>query len=236
MGNPRSNAINLNGKRFGRLVVGGKPPRIEVLKASKVYLWECTCDCGKVIEVKGRHLREHRASSCGCDARKVDSDVFLSRIDEYTSGGFEAVSILPTVEGFIRFLNTNGVSVSPGRVRKAIDRNGLGDRFVSGIIPGARTWTVDRFRFWKVRPPVLDNPVLGVDSDGLPSYGENADRNLFEFLEDQLMFRWATETDRWKLLRMARELFDARRAVVRQRGLLQGEPDGCVEDGRFATV
>lgn len=53
--------IDLTGQRFGRLVVieraqnrGGRPT------------WRCQCDCGNIVTVPGRDLREATCQSCGC--------------------------------------------------------------------------------------------------------------------------------------------------------------------------
>ena len=53
--------IDLQGQRFGRLVViakGGHHPT-EVL-------WDCICDCGTAHTVSRRNLRNGHSKSCGC--------------------------------------------------------------------------------------------------------------------------------------------------------------------------
>lgn len=57
--------INLQGKRFGKLVAikpNGKT------KANKI-LWLCKCDCGKETTKEGRNLRGGLTKSCGCLAK-----------------------------------------------------------------------------------------------------------------------------------------------------------------------
>lgn len=53
--------INLEGRRFGKLIVKSQLPRID-----EHYRYLCLCDCGNTIEVKGENLRSGRVKSCGC--------------------------------------------------------------------------------------------------------------------------------------------------------------------------
>jgi len=54
--------INLTGKSFGRLVVVSRGPNEKFNMAR----WNCRCSCGKVVLVRGNHLRTGRTVSCGC--------------------------------------------------------------------------------------------------------------------------------------------------------------------------
>ena len=52
---------NLTGQKFGRLTV--------VERAENRYrqtIWRCLCDCGKTVEVQGKHLKDGYTTSCGC--------------------------------------------------------------------------------------------------------------------------------------------------------------------------
>ena len=53
--------IDVTGNRFGQLVV---------IKQAASYrgevMWECVCDCGRVVSVKGTSLRSGKTKSCGC--------------------------------------------------------------------------------------------------------------------------------------------------------------------------
>lgn len=55
-------AMQLGGKRFGRLVVLG---RSKNSKSNKTQ-WRCRCDCGKEVVVVGSNLRSGNTLSCGC--------------------------------------------------------------------------------------------------------------------------------------------------------------------------
>lgn len=54
------------GRRFGRLVVVARVPRVE---RSYAVLWRCRCDCGRTHVVAGIHLRAGHVRSCGCLGR-----------------------------------------------------------------------------------------------------------------------------------------------------------------------
>lgn len=55
-------AIDITGKRFESLVVLERVAN----DSSGNAKWKCLCDCGKVIEVSGNHLRTGHTKSCGC--------------------------------------------------------------------------------------------------------------------------------------------------------------------------
>ena len=56
----------LKNKRFGRLVVLRESGKAK----DRSILWDCSCDCGKVIKVKSRSLVSGETKSCGC-LRKI---------------------------------------------------------------------------------------------------------------------------------------------------------------------
>lgn len=56
--------MNLNGKRFGRLVVVGAEG-VKLKKGSSRY-WECLCDCGSTKFVRQDHLIKGKIVSCKC--------------------------------------------------------------------------------------------------------------------------------------------------------------------------
>ena len=55
--------IDLNGQRFGKLVVLSE---IAERDKNKKVLWSCVCDCGKKTEVTANRLRRGHTKSCGC--------------------------------------------------------------------------------------------------------------------------------------------------------------------------
>ena len=59
VGNP---LIDVSGQRFGRLVVLSPVGQ----GTSQGTRWQCRCDCGASIEVRGGNLRSGNTKSCGC--------------------------------------------------------------------------------------------------------------------------------------------------------------------------
>ena len=59
--------VNLDGQRFGKLVVLRRNQ--EASTAVNHIIFDCRCDCGNEITVYGRELRSGRKTSCGCDRR-----------------------------------------------------------------------------------------------------------------------------------------------------------------------
>lgn len=57
-----SRAIDITGKRYGRLTVVSRAPN----RDSRRSQWLCVCDCGGTKTTLGHTLRIGRAKSCGC--------------------------------------------------------------------------------------------------------------------------------------------------------------------------
>lgn len=59
--------IDITGQKFNRLTV------IEYYKQDKnrCTLWKCKCDCGKIVIVRGVHLKNGHTKSCGCYAKET---------------------------------------------------------------------------------------------------------------------------------------------------------------------
>lgn len=56
---------DLSGRKIGKLTVIKKSN-----KSNRRLYWDCICDCGKQITVKGDHLRQQNQLSCGCLSSK----------------------------------------------------------------------------------------------------------------------------------------------------------------------
>lgn len=65
---------NLVGQRFGRLVAVKMLPR---KKGQEYFYWQCQCDCGKIKNVEGSHLR-HGTRSCGCLRGIVNTKIHVT--------------------------------------------------------------------------------------------------------------------------------------------------------------
>lgn len=59
--------IDLDGQRFGRLVVLERMPN----KTIGNTIWKCRCDCGNESIVQGGNLRGGKVQSCGCLQREA---------------------------------------------------------------------------------------------------------------------------------------------------------------------
>lgn len=58
----RKNAIDLTGRRFGRLVCVERAPN----SSCGATMWICTCDCGNTVTVQYANLTRGATMSCGC--------------------------------------------------------------------------------------------------------------------------------------------------------------------------
>ena len=63
--------IEMKGKKFGRLTVIDYAG----VKGRRRSMWLCQCECGKIIEVDGTHLRSGHSKSCGCISKQLISNV-----------------------------------------------------------------------------------------------------------------------------------------------------------------
>ena len=64
-----SSAIDMIGKRFGRLIVLERVENIGDQAA-----WKCLCDCGNELISRGSSLRRGDTVSCGCHRRELSAE------------------------------------------------------------------------------------------------------------------------------------------------------------------
>lgn len=69
-----SKIIDLTGQRFGKYTVIGRDETKPKGKTCKVY-WICLCDCGNKKSVRGDHLKSGKILSCGCEHKKIVSEI-----------------------------------------------------------------------------------------------------------------------------------------------------------------
>lgn len=74
--------LDLTGKVIGKLTVLG----FSHMQNSNSY-WECRCDCGAVLAVRGQSLKSGRTQSCGCGSRSVTYSDFESCYMPVTESG-----------------------------------------------------------------------------------------------------------------------------------------------------
>jgi len=70
----RGNIRNLEGMRFGRLVVTGEHKRVKYTTR-----WKCVCDCGCVKFVIGTDLTRGATRSCGCFQKELVTSINKAR-------------------------------------------------------------------------------------------------------------------------------------------------------------
>ena len=64
-------AIDLTGKRFGRLTVIERAS----IDSSKEVCWLCRCDCGNITKpIRGNDLKRGKVISCGCYRKQLISE------------------------------------------------------------------------------------------------------------------------------------------------------------------
>ncbi|MGM9911772.1 hypothetical protein [Floccifex sp.] len=59
--------VDLTNHRFGRLTVNYKTDK----RDRGSIVWHCTCDCGNVVDVSSRNLKDGHTRSCGCIRGKI---------------------------------------------------------------------------------------------------------------------------------------------------------------------
>lgn len=68
--------LNLVGKRFGKLTV------LKLASINEYTVWECLCDCGRTVNVKGVYLTTGQTKSCGCLKKEIDQKNLREKYDE----------------------------------------------------------------------------------------------------------------------------------------------------------
>ena len=90
------NRSNLIGKKYGRLTVLKRLDDYISPKGWTDSMWECQCECGNVINVRGSCLRNKHTESCGCIKREQTIEFnkkTKSKINDfkYCNGGYYMV-------------------------------------------------------------------------------------------------------------------------------------------------
>lgn len=62
---------DLVGKQFGRLAVEKYAGYTTSKSGKRILLWECRCECGNVIVVRGNSLKTGSTKSCGCYRKEL---------------------------------------------------------------------------------------------------------------------------------------------------------------------
>jgi len=75
---------NLDGRRFGKLVVIHRVENYVKPNGKKESKWLCQCDCGKTTKVVSSHLKSGMTKSCGCLIGKAFNDLTGKRFGSLT--------------------------------------------------------------------------------------------------------------------------------------------------------
>ena len=65
--------IDLTGHKYGRLTVLRRSPDWVKPSGRLVKMWECLCECGSGVIIRGGDLRNGGTVSCGCWQREISS-------------------------------------------------------------------------------------------------------------------------------------------------------------------
>lgn len=99
----KSRFIDMVGRIYDRLTV------IKLIeKGSNYTLWECECECGKIVEVRGGDLRSGNTQSCGCLHLEVVKEQGEKHADNITSLAVEGTH-LGMLTSKLSKRNTSGV-------------------------------------------------------------------------------------------------------------------------------
>ncbi len=66
----RKQFVNMTSMRFSKLEVLGFCGSYYYKKQIR-HLWWCRCDCGKIVKVRGDHLKSGNTTSCDCRQREI---------------------------------------------------------------------------------------------------------------------------------------------------------------------
>jgi hypothetical protein len=64
--------IDLSGEKFGRLSVLSRAGTDTPPSGMRIPTWNCQCDCGTRIVVRGNSLRSGNTTSCGCFRKEYE--------------------------------------------------------------------------------------------------------------------------------------------------------------------
>ena len=95
-----SKVIDIRGSTYGRLTVLDQDGSDREGKA----VWKCSCSCGNVVSVRGKHLRRGEIRSCGCLSADINSENRKLRIDGMKFNRLTALREVPErVRGLVQW-------------------------------------------------------------------------------------------------------------------------------------
>lgn len=129
--------IDMTGKRFGHLYVVGRGKN-----RGKTTMWECHCDCGNIMDIRGHHLRSGQTHCIKCTPRNHNVKhglhgtrcyyvwrMMFQRCENpmavgYSNYGGRGIRVYEGWKDFIKFLADVGERPSMRHTLDRIDING----------------------------------------------------------------------------------------------------------------
>jgi hypothetical protein len=126
---PRASAATDPMQSFGGITVGERIGKLTVVRRVENQRqharWECLCECGQTIVVRGDHLRDGKTTSCGCAQRKYHENRTATASEAVVLKIFGKVFVMGTVEEFDGVRQLHAVCIcrycGGGNVRPAHD-------------------------------------------------------------------------------------------------------------------
>lgn len=85
--------IDLTNKVFGRLTVIKQAENIQTPNGRSHVAWECKCECGNNVIVRGDNLRNGHTISCGCKKREILAIVGKNRLSNLEGKVFGRLTV-----------------------------------------------------------------------------------------------------------------------------------------------
>ena len=85
--------IDLTNKVFGRLTVIKRADKIQTPNGRSHVAWECLCECGNTITVRGDNFRNGHTVSCGCKKREVLAAAGKNRASDLVGSVFGRLTV-----------------------------------------------------------------------------------------------------------------------------------------------
>ena len=101
--------INLDNKRFGRLVVIRRDFKRQTELNTVQPYWKCRCDCGNTVIVCGKHLRSGDIKSCGCLYKDSLPKESVDLIKQHKKALVENTDLFRVADRKLLKNNTSGV-------------------------------------------------------------------------------------------------------------------------------
>jgi len=89
-----ANIKNIIGNRYGRLIVLKDTGK----RKNRAVIWECKCDCGKIVEVYSNSLLQGNTKSCGCLQKEKATENILTFLEISEHSGNWKGGITPLIE------------------------------------------------------------------------------------------------------------------------------------------